>query len=143
MESTKSWNDYFMDLARVAASKSKDPSTKVGCVVVRPDRSIVSLGYNGFPRGVNDGADRYADRPTKYAFVVHAEANAIVASRTDLTGCWLYCTLFPCQECAKLIIQAGIEAVYCPEIPEEGNWQDSMKNAMMMFAEARVMVLKV
>ena len=91
------WDKYFMDLAGLVSSKSKDPSTKVGAVVVRPDRTIAAMGYNGFPRGVLDLPERYADRPTKYSMVVHAEANAIVSAKGDLAGCKIYCTMLPCQ----------------------------------------------
>jgi dCMP deaminase len=104
----------FLEDAADEARKSKDPSTKVGCVIIRPDRTQASGGFNGFPRGVADTPERYADRPTKYALVVHAEANAIITAHEPLHGYTLYCTLAPCNECAKLIVQAGIKRVVAP-----------------------------
>ncbi|WP_198507972.1 deoxycytidylate deaminase [Entomoplasma freundtii] len=111
------WNVYFMAMAQVSAQRSKDPNTQVGAVVVKPaQKIIVSTGYNGFPRGVNDDLfpwnrdENWLD--SKYPYVAHAELNAIVAARSDLTGCEIYVTLFPCNECAKIIIQSGIAKLY-------------------------------
>jgi dCMP deaminase len=105
------WDKRFMDVAEMVASWSKDPSTKVGAVIVDDNRRIVGTGYNGFPRGVLDHAHRYNNRPLKYEMVVHAEANAILNATQLVSGATLYCTLSPCHECAKLIIQAGIRKV--------------------------------
>jgi dCMP deaminase len=132
------WDRYFMGLAQHVCSKSKDPSTKVGAVVVRPDLTVAAMGYNGFPRGVLDLPERYTDRPTKYSMVVHAEANAIVSAKSDLTNCKIYCTMFPCQECAKLIIQAGITEVIGPPAMDCQRWEESMKVSTTMFREAGV-----
>jgi dCMP deaminase len=111
------WNKRFIELAEHVAQWSRDPSTKVGAVIVNPDnRRIVSVGYNGFPEYVLDTAERYNNRPTKYALVVHAELNAILTAKKDLTGHWLYVTLSPCRECAKAIIQCGIKQVYYKEL---------------------------
>lgn len=130
-----------MELARHVAGWSKDPSTKVGAVIVRPDRSIVSVGYNGFPRGVNDAEHRYLDKPVKYSLVVHAEANAILAAKESLQDAVLYVTLFPCNECAKLIIQSGIRTIVAPQVTEEhAHWGDSMKTSWTMFLESGVVV---
>lgn len=135
------WDDRFMDLARHVASWSKDPSTKVGAVIIRPDRSVVSVGYNGFPRGVNDGEHRYRDKPTKYSMVVHAEANAILASKESLADCVLYVTLFPCNECAKLIIQSGIRMIVAPRLSDAPErWAEAMTTSMTMFVESGVVV---
>ena len=107
------WHNRFLDLASVIAQWSKDPSTKVGAVITRPDRTIASVGYNGFPRGVDDAPEIYEDRPTKYMRVVHAEANAILSAREPLHGYTLYVyPLHPCSNCSGLIIQAGIKRVY-------------------------------
>ncbi|PPE05462.1 deoxycytidylate deaminase [Williamsoniiplasma lucivorax] len=110
------WKTYFMTVAKASAMRSKDPSTQVGAVVVNRLQQIVSTGYNGFPRGISDDDfpwEREGDFVnTKYPYVAHAELNAVVASRTDLTGCELYVTLFPCNECAKILIQAGISKIY-------------------------------
>jgi dCMP deaminase len=112
-----SWDEYFMTFALVAARKSKDPSTKVGACIVDKEKRVVGLGYNGFPRKCDDEKfplareGEYLD--TKYAYVVHAEPNAILNSTKETRDCKIYVTLFPCNECAKLIIQAGIvEVIY-------------------------------
>ena len=110
--SNLSWDGKYIGLAAHVATWSKDPSTRVGAVVVSPANRVVGLGYNGFPVGVQDDAGRLEDRPTKYKFVVHAEANAILNSGVArLDGCTLYTTLSPCCECAKLVIQSGVKRV--------------------------------
>lgn len=113
-----SWDEYFMGVAKLASMRSKDPSTQVGACIVSPDRIILSTGYNGLPKGCSD--DEYpwaregAVNETKYPYVVHAELNAILnAGGKDLRGSSIYVALFPCNECAKAIIQSGIrEVVY-------------------------------
>lgn len=134
------WDSRFLSLAEVVASWSKDPSTKVGAVIVRPDRTIASAGFNGFPRGVLDDDERYADRPTKYAMAVHGEANAIVNAREPLHGYSIYCTLFPCSVCAALIIQAGIINVssLLPDADQIERWRDSWTTSETMLNEAEV-----
>lgn len=136
------WDSGFLDLAEYWGSKkSKDPSTKVGCVIVRPDRTVASMGYNGFPRGVNDSHERLFHRPTKYLMVVHAEANAVVTAREPLHGYTCYTWPFPpCSQCAALLIQAGIKRVVAPAIPPElaERWDDSLSATAQMFIEAGV-----
>ena len=111
------WDEYFMGVAILTAQRSKDPSTQVGACIVDKYLRILSTGYNGFPAGCSDDEfpwDRSAecDNDTKYPYVVHAELNAILNARgKDLTGAKLYVALFPCNECAKAIIQSGIEEV--------------------------------
>ena len=132
------WDDRFLKLAQHIAQWSKDPSTKVGAVIVRPNRTIASVGYNGFPRGVNDD-ERLNDRPYKYAMTVHAEANAILSANERLDGCTLYVTpLSPCSSCASIIIQSGIRRVvaYMPHQPE--HWADSFAIARTMLDEAGI-----
>ena len=130
--------------ADAAASLSKDPSTKVGAVVVNDDGVILSVGWNGFPRGVDDDPTRYADRPTKHALVSHAEQNAIAqAARTGhpLKGATIILSgLYPCSSCAKSIIQAGILRVISPPIRDDSRWVDENKWAELMFREANVTV---
>jgi len=112
------WVNYFMKIASVVAEQSKDPSTKVGAVIVSPNRQIISTGFNGFPVSVNDDPERYLDRPTKLKMVVHAEANAICQAAKhgiQIDGGSIFCTLVPCIDCAKLIIQSGIQIVYYRE----------------------------
>lgn len=132
------WDDRFLKLAAHIAQWSKDPSTKVGAVIVRPNRTIASVGYNGFPRGVNDD-ERLNDRPYKYAMTVHAEANAILSANERLDGCTLYVTpLSPCSSCASILIQSGIRRVvaYMPHQPE--HWADSFAIARTMLDEAGI-----
>ena len=114
-----SWDEYFMGVAKLAALRSKDPNTQVGACIVDSNNVILSTGYNGFPIGCSDddfpwirSAEREED--TKYPYVVHAELNAILnAGGKDLRGSRIYVALFPCNECAKSIIQSGIsEVVY-------------------------------
>ena len=113
-----SWDEYFMGVALLAAERSKDPNTQVGACIVDDQNRILSTGYNGFPQGCSDDefpwAREGAEGETKYQFVVHAELNAILNSRgKNLSGSKLYVGLFPCNECAKAIIQAGVgEVVY-------------------------------
>ncbi len=107
------WDEYFMGVALLSAYRSKDPSTQVGACIVNEDKRIVGVGYNGMPRGVVDEYFPWEDRETKYQYVVHAELNAILNSTQNLKGATLYVSLFPCNECAKAIIQSGIrEIVY-------------------------------
>ena len=113
-----SWDEYFMGVAMLAARRSKDPSTQVGACIVDEDNRILSTGYNGFPQGCSDDEYPWAregdTNDTKYPFVVHAELNAILNNRgKNLVGARIYVALFPCNECAKAIIQSGIrEVVY-------------------------------
>lgn len=111
------WDEYFMGVAILSAKRSKDPGTQVGACIVTPDRRIVGVGYNGLPAGCSDDEfpwDREGDfLNSKYAYVCHAELNAILNSTKNLKGCTIYVDLFPCNECAKSIIQSGIsEIVY-------------------------------
>ena len=111
------WDEYFMGIAMLAARRSKDPNTQVGACIVSGDNIIISTGYNGMPKGCSDDEfpwDRKGENEaaTKYPYVVHAELNAILnASGRDLRGSRIYVALFPCNECAKAIIQSGIKEV--------------------------------
>ncbi len=111
-----SWDEYFMGIAVFTSLRSKDPSSKVGAVIVNEKNRIVGTGYNGFVAGIDESAFSWEREGewlhTKYPYVVHAEANAILNSTTsDLTHCRIYATLFPCNECAKHIAQKGIKEV--------------------------------
>lgn len=109
------WDEYFMSMAHLSALRSKDPNTQVGACIVNSEKRVVGLGYNGFPKGCNDDEFPWARNgeflETKYPYVVHAELNAILNSIQNLTGCTIYVSLFPCNECAKAIIQSGITCV--------------------------------
>lgn len=111
-----SWDEYFMGVALLAAERSKDPSTQVGACIVDQDNKIVSTGYNGAPRGYDDDSCMHWEREgdflnTKYAYVCHAELNAILNSPYPVRNCKIYVALFPCNECAKAIIQSGIKEI--------------------------------
>ena len=138
-ENYLSWDEFFMGIAKLAAGRSKDPSTQVGACIVSNDNRILSIGYNGAPNGFNDDNfpwNREAKTPleTKYMYVCHAEENAIDnyrGSRKDLEGATIYVDLFPCNECAKDIIQAGIkEVVYLSDKYKDS---DSTKASKFMF----------
>lgn len=132
------WDRRFLQVAEIVASWSKDVSTKVGCVVVEPEKRVVrSTGYNGFARGVVDD-HRIENRELKYQLIVHAEENAILnaaLSRVSLEGCVLYCTWPPCVRCSRMIIQTGITEVAFPdrEIPER--WRSDFDLAREMLEE--------
>ena len=110
-----SWDEYFMAVAKLAGMRSKDPNTQVGACIVSQNNKILSMGYNGFPMGCSDDEFPWArigeTTDTKYAYVTHAELNAILNYRGNLEGAKLYVSLFPCNECAKAIIQSGIKTV--------------------------------
>ncbi|MBR2990245.1 MAG: dCMP deaminase family protein [Solobacterium sp.] len=113
---TLSWDEYFMGLAHLSALRSKDPNTQVGAAIVDENHRVVSVGYNGFPKGCSDDEFPWEREgrnllEMKYAFVVHAELNAILNSARPVRGCTLYVSLFPCNECAKAIIQSGITRI--------------------------------
>lgn len=109
------WDDYFMGICQLSAHRSKDPNTQVGSCIIDSNNRIVAIGYNGFARGCNDDKLPWCRNgewiDTKYPYVVHAEANAILNSTCNLSGTTLYTTLFPCNECTKLIIQSGISYI--------------------------------
>lgn len=110
-----SWESYFMGIAHLSALRSKDPNTQVGAVIVDEDKKVVSIGYNGFPKGCDDDTYPWTSEgstlESKYAYVVHAELNAILNSPRSVKGCTIYVSLFPCHECAKAIIQSGIKCI--------------------------------
>ncbi len=143
---SKEWNERFMQLAKLISTWSKDESTKVGCVVVGPDKEIRSTGYNGFPRGVDDTVKKRKLRPTKYQFTEHAERNAIynaVLYGASFKGCVMYVTFPPCVDCARAIIQSGIHEVIYLDMPDDKSqkipgWRDDLQNSFDMFDEASV-----
>ncbi len=142
MERPLNWEEYFMTLALVASLKSKDTSTQVGAVIVdNRTRKMVSAGYNGFPRYVND--DKIPQtRPEKYFYVVHAELNAILHAERELTNCSLYVTSFPCSECMKAIIQTGIKrVVYLHEL-SGSDWENSRAATTKLAALAGVDIIR-
>ena len=141
------WDQRFIELAKHIANWSKDPSTKVGCVVVGEDREIRSTGFNGFPRGIKDDEERLLVPEQKYPLICHAEEIAIMhAARTgiSLKNCIAYVTWPPCTRCARSLIQAGVSEIVYPkevEIPER--WEADFDMSLNMFKESRTIVRKV
>jgi len=137
MKSTK-WDKRFLDLAKLCGSWSKDPSTQVGAVIVDGNNRIVSIGFNGFPQGVEDSEERLVDRERKYDIIVHAEANALMFANKSVEGCTLYTWPFqPCSRCAGLIIQSGITRIV--SIKENNNlWENNFSLARQLFKESGV-----
>lgn len=131
------WDKRFLDLARHIATWSKDPSTQVGCVIVKGKNKVVSLGYNGPPAGVND---EFRDRAQKLLRTLHAEDNAILAAKEALDGCTAFVTHAPCSNCAARLIQSGIIRVVFPQPSTEfiQRWYDSYTESLAMFNEAGV-----
>lgn len=132
------WDVRFLDLAKFISGWSKDPSTKVGAVIVDNDKRIISVGYNGFPVGINDDEQRLNDRETKYKIVLHAECNAIMFANNNLVGYTLYTYPFmPCPRCAGMIIQTGINRVVSyNNIPER--WSGDFGLTKELFSESGV-----
>jgi dCMP deaminase len=136
------WHQRFLKLASAVGAWSKDPSTRVGCVLVR-DKRVVSVGYNGFPRGISDDLNRLLDREQKYEITVHAEVNSVTTAALhglSTEGCTAYVTFSPCSRCASVLINAGIKEVYVlggKEVPER--WLDNFLLASRLLAEAGVL----
>jgi len=133
------WDKRFIYLATMVGGWSKEPRSRVGAVIVRPDKSITSLGFNGFPRGVDDSDERLANRELKNSIAVHAEMNAILSAHGSVQGCTIYITpLLPCSHCAGSIVQAGIKRVvaYCGYMSDD--WKESAKISEIIFKEAGV-----
>ena len=133
-----SWDEYFMGIAHLSSKRSKDPNTQVGACVVDQDNKIVTVGYNGMPRGVKDSEVPWAReggfKETKYAYVVHAELNAILNTPRSLKGCTLYVSLFPCNECAKAIIQSGIKKIVYESDKYDGTDGNVVSKKMLKLA---------
>jgi dCMP deaminase len=141
------WDRWFLGMAEYVSTASKDPSTKVGAVIVNHKREVVGTGYNGFPRGVNDDPERYADRPTKYKLVAHAELNACITAGHRAEFGTIY--VFPafgkpplCSSCCKAVIQSGITRVvgWEPTATSDviARWADELEAAKLMCSEANV-----
>lgn len=138
--SDQSWDKFFLEQAWHAATKSKDPSTKVGAVIAK-GKDFISLGFNGFPRGVQDLPERYADRDWKYPAVLHAELNAVLFARRDLTGCTVYVWPMPCcARCTAVLIQSGITRVVSGRATPEQRlrWSIDFKVAREMVGDPGV-----
>ena len=137
-----SWDEYFMGVAVLSSKRSKDPSTTVGACIVNKKNRIVGIGYNGFPYGCEDseypwGRDQSDFLNCKYPYVVHAEPNAILNATCPLDDCTIYVTLFPCNECAKLIIQSGIKEVVYMSDKYEGTNENIASKRMLKSANVK------
>ncbi len=134
------WDERFIELAKLVGSWSKDPSTQVGAVIVDDDKRIVSIGFNGFPKGVKDSQKRLVDRDEKYAIIVHAEANALMFANRSVEGCTLYTWPFqPCSRCAGLIIQSGIKRVVSV-IHNDDRWKKNFEISQKLFTESGIIL---
>jgi len=134
------WNNWFLGLAQYISTASKDPSTKVGAVIVDEERRVVSLGYNGLPRGIEDTKERLENRDLKYKIIVHAERNALLFARGSIKGCTIYTyPMMPCAVCASMIIQSGIKKVVAPK-SDNPRWIQDMELSTKLFEEAGVVV---
>ena len=137
------WDIRFLQLAQHISTWSKDPSTQVGAVIVDPKNRIISTGYNGFPRGIDDREELYFDRETKYRRIVHADMNALMFANADVSGCTIYTwPQLPCSRCTGPIIQSGI--IRCVSVPmpaaNADRWLEDIEVAKAMLNEARVQV---
>lgn len=140
MTELSKWDNRFLDLAHMVGQWSKEPRSKVGAVIVRPNNTIASMGYNGFPRGVKDSANRLVDRELKNKMAMHAEQNAILFAREPLDGYIIYVTpLLPCTQCAGVIIQSGIKRVVALSVGiHNPEWAHLAVISAGMFNEAGV-----
>lgn len=137
-----SWDNYFLSVAKLSGMRSKDPSTQVGACIVNEKKKIVGVGYNGMPYGCDDSEfpwGREGDfEETKYPYVVHAELNAILNSTTNLENCKIYVSLFPCNECAKAIVQSGIKEVIYDNDKYNGTSADNVSKRILTTAGVRL-----
>lgn len=136
------WDEYFMGVALLSAKRSKDPNTKVGACIVNEKKRIVGIGYNGFPCGCDDDEFPWINNSknfleNKYPYVVHAEPNAILNANSSLENCTLYVSLFPCNECAKLIIQSGIKEIVYMDDKYNGTESDIASKKMLDAAKIK------
>ncbi len=150
MANVPDWDRYYLEICRVVATRSKDPSTQVGCVIVGPAHEIRSTGYNSLPRHVRDNVPARLERPEKYLWIEHAERNAIYnAARagTALEGCSIYTDLMPCMDCARAIVQAGIVEVVTDETRfadySSPQYNEHFERTLELFREAGVRIRTV
>ena len=142
MNKYRKWDKRYMEMAALVATWSKDPSSQIGAVAVNNKGQVLTMGYNGFPRGIQDSDSRLENRDEKYKYVVHAETNAIYNATyngVSLHGATMYVHGLPCcSECAKAIIQVGIARVVMQGNPDNPRWKKSVENSIDMFSEAGV-----
>jgi dCMP deaminase len=143
-----SWNRKYIELTQYIAQWSKDRSTKVGAVIVSLDNRVISMGYNGFCRGIDDDLEERHERPAKYFWTEHAERNAIYNAAfhgIKIEGATLYCSLFPCVDCARAIIQSGIKNIHVLSTPDFSHktYGEQFKVSLEMFREADVNIFYI
>ena len=124
----RAWDEYFIKIAETVALKSKDPSSKMGCVIVEPKKRVVSLGYNGMLQGADESKMTLSERPMKYYFAIHSEMNAILFAHQDLTGCTIYNRVATCENCLKYCLQAGIKRFVYKELRVHSHSTDPKKS---------------
>jgi dCMP deaminase len=141
-ESRISWDECFIQMAHVIADRSQDPSTQAGAIIVNENNVMVGAGYNGWPRGIEANALSWAREgdfeDTKYPYVCHAEENAVYNANNSTHGCKIYCTLFPCNECAKTIIQNGIKEVVYSSDKYKGSPQFNASRKLFTLAKVKM-----
>lgn len=128
MEKQRGWDEYFMGIAKAVAVKSKDPSSKMGCVIVDPNKRVVSLGYNGLIQGADESKMTLSERPMKYYFAIHSEMNALLFAHQDLSGCTIYNMVATCENCLKYCLQAGIKRFVYEELRVHSHSTDPKKS---------------
>lgn len=138
--SVDKWDIRFLDLAKLVSTWSKDPSTKVGAVIVAPDKRIVSTGFNGFAQNMGDIGYLYANREEKYSRIIHAEMNAVMFARESLRGCTMYSSLAPCDRCFVHMLQLGITRFVAPKATEDQltRWGAAFERVRTYAREAQV-----
>ena len=127
-EKQRAWDEYFMKIAETVALKSKDPSSKMGCVIVDPKKRVVSLGYNGMLQGADESKMTLSERPMKYYFAIHSEMNAVLFAHQDLTGCTIYNRVATCENCLKYCLQAGIKRFVYKDLRVHSHSSDPSKS---------------
>ena len=132
------WDDRFYALAKSVASWSKDLDCRVGAVLVSPNHRQFSLGYNGFPKSIDDCPELLADKELKNSIIVHAEVNAVLNADQSVAGWYLYCTKTPCLSCAKLLVQSNIAKVVCPAPREDSSWYNDNIAALNLLKRAAI-----
>lgn len=140
------WDEFFIQLARFYATRSKDPSTKVGAVLVRPDKTVAGMGYNGFPRAILDSEENLNHRDLKYPRMVHAEMNALLTCRDqNIAGYTLYCSFMPCDRCFILLLHSGITRFVFPKpTPDElTRWGKSFEQTRQIAKESSVVLTEI
>ena len=128
IDKQREWDEYFMKIAETAAMKSKDPSSKMGCVIVDANKRVVSLGYNGMLQGADESKMTLSERPMKYYFSIHSEMNALIFAHQDLTGCTVYNRVATCDNCLKYCLQAGIKRFVYKELRVHSHSTDPTKS---------------